>query len=128
MPPGISASLFLAFGLFDLAAFALLVGAALLLRQRRDFHKRLMLLAAIILLDAALARFIAVYTNWQIDSSTLRNLLMGLCVVVDTVRSRRLHPAFVFGGILLLGVDDVAAWVAQTQSWQQFTLWITGTE
>jgi hypothetical protein len=124
LPPQVPPPLFLALGLFDLLAFTILVSGAVVLRRRSDFHKRLMLLASLILLDAALARFIAGYTSWQIDAGVLRNLLMGLCVAVDTVRHRRLHPAFVAGGLLLLVVDDVATWIAATQTWQQFAEWI----
>ena len=125
MPPDVPAPLFLAFGIFNLAAFAALIGAALVLRRRSDWHKRLMLLAAILLLDAALARFIAAYTSWTVDSSTLRNLLMLACVVVDTLRCRRLHPAFVSGGLLVVASDYVAIWAAGTTVWMQFAAWLT---
>jgi len=126
LPPGASAPLFLAFGVFNLSTFTVLVGAALLLRERRsDWHKRLMLLAAILLLDAALARFIGVYTSWTVDSSTVRNLIALTCVVVDTVRNRRLHPAFAIGGLLLFVNDYVAIWVAGKPAWLHFASWLT---
>jgi len=121
MPPGIPRSLFLAFGLFNLLTFAILVGTALALRRRlTDWHKRLMLLAAILLLDAALARFISAYTSWSIDSSTLRNLLMLVCIAGDTLRNRRLHPAFVIGGALVFANDYVASGAAGTAAWATF--------
>lgn len=126
MPPHMPAPLFLALGLFNLATFAVLVSAAIVLRKRRsDWHKRLMLLAAILLLDAALARFINHYTSWNIDPSTLRNLLMLACVAIDTFRYRRLHPAFVLGGLLLVGNDYLATWAAGTSAWRSFTAWLT---
>lgn len=122
LPPGASPSLFLAFGVFNLSTFAVLVGAALVLRLRRsDWHKRLMLLAVILLLDAALSRFIGVYTSWNVDSSVVRNLLMLACIVVDTWRFRRLHPAFVIGGLLVFVNDYVAIWATGTQAWAHFT-------
>ena len=115
MPPGMPRSLFPAFGLFNLLTFAILVGAALTVRRRlTDWHKRLMLLAAILLLDAALARFIGAYTSWSIDASTLRNLLMFACIAIGTWRHRRLHPAFVVGGALAFANDYVASWAAGT--------------
>lgn len=126
LPPGASAPLFLAFGVFGLSTFTVLVGAALLLRERAsDWHKRLMLLAAILLLDAALSRFIGVYTSWTVDSSTVRNLLALACVAVDTVRNRRLHPAFALGGLLVFGNDYVAIWAAGKPAWLQFASWLT---
>ena len=56
--------MFLAAELFNLGTFAVLVGTALVLRTRRsDWHKRLMLLAALLLLDAAPSRFIGGWTG-----------------------------------------------------------------
>jgi hypothetical protein len=55
--PGPPALQFLAVPLFDMLAFAILVGTALYVRRRRrDIHKRLMLLAAVNLLAPAIAR------------------------------------------------------------------------
>jgi hypothetical protein len=126
LPPGASAPLFLAFGLFNLSTFTVLVGGALLLRERRsDWHKRLMLLAAILLLDAALSRFIGVYTSWTVDSSTVRNLIVLACVVVDAVRNRRLHPAFAVGGFVVFANDYVAIWAAGKPGWLHFASWLT---
>lgn len=126
LPPGASAPLFLAFGVFNLSTFTVLVGGALLLRERRsDWHKRLMLLAAILLLDPALARFIGVYTSWTVDSSTVRNLIALTCVVVDAARNRRLHPAFVTGGVLVFANDYVAIWAAGKPAWLHFASWLT---
>jgi hypothetical protein len=122
MPPGISKPLFLAFGLFNMLAFAVLVGAALFLRKRRsEWHKRLMLLAMLLLLDAALARFISVYMSWTVDASTVRNLFVLACIAVDTFRCRRLHPAFAIGGVLVIANDHVAIWAAGTPAWLHFT-------
>jgi len=124
MPPGMPAPLFLALGISNLAVFAILVGSAIALRRRSDWHKRLMLLAALILLDAALARFISHYTSWTLDASTLRNLLMCACIAVDTFRHRRLHRAFIAGGLLLIANDHLANWLAGTTVWMQFADWV----
>ncbi len=119
MPPGMPAPLFLALGIFNLTAFAILVGVAIALRHHSDWHKRFMLLAAVILLDAALARFISHYTSWTLDASTPRNLLMAACIAVDTLQHRRLHPAFVLGSLLLLADDYVASWISGTTAWSR---------
>jgi len=122
MPPHMPAPLFLALGLFNLFTFAVLVGTALVLRERRsDWHKRLMLLAVLLLLDAALARFIGVYTPWSIDPSTVRNLFVLACIAIDTFRNHRLHPAFVIGGLLVFGNDYLATWIAGKPAWLHFS-------
>ena len=121
MPPGISPERFFALGFFNLATFAILVCSAILLRKRSAWHKRLMLLAALLLLDAALARFINVYTSWTVDPSTIRDLLIVACIAVDTWRHRRLHPAFAIGGMFVVSNDYLANWVAGTETWSWFT-------
>lgn len=117
LPPGMPAPLFLARSLFALLTFAILVSSAIALRSRSAWHKRLMLLAAIILLDAALARFIGAYTRWELDPTIARDLLVVLCVIIDTWRYRRLHPAFLVGGLLVLVTDPLAYWAAASSTW-----------
>lgn len=124
LPPGMAAPLFLALALLDLLAFAALVATAIFLRRHSDWHKRLMLLAAILVLDAALARFIGAYTSWSLDPAIARNALVLVCVAIDTWRYRRLHPAFVAGGLLVLFIDPIGRWVAATPVWPHFFAWL----
>jgi hypothetical protein len=124
LPPGIPAIPFLSGSLLVLFAFTVLAGTGLAMRRRPDVHKRLMLLATLLLLDAALVRFISVYTHSSIDASTVRNLMVLACIVVDTVRYRRLHPAFVAGGLLLLAYDFMQVWLAGTTAWLHFAKWL----
>src|SRR5688572_29286107 len=55
-PPGIDPLSFFAIPFFDMTLFALFVSAALWNRRNKDAHKRLMLLAYISILTAAVAR------------------------------------------------------------------------
>lgn len=124
LPPGMPAPIFLAVALFDLLSFATLAGSAIVLRRHSAWHKRLMLLATLIVLDAALARFIGAYTSWTLHAATLRNMLLLVCVAIDTWRYRRLHPALAAGGLLLLATDPVARWVATTPLWAHVCGWL----
>ena len=124
LPPGIPTPLFLAFSLFDLLTFAILVSSAIALRRTSAWHKRLLLLATIMVLDAALARFISVYTSWHLDPSIARDALVLLCVAIDTWRYRRLHPAFIAGGLLMFVTDPFASWVAGLPVWMRFCAWL----
>lgn len=124
LPPGMPAPLFLAFALFDLLTFAILVSGAIALRRRSDWHKRLMLLGVIMVLDAALARFISAYTSWGLDPGIARDGLVLLCVVIDTLRYRRLHPAFALGGLLVFVTDPLAGWVAALPVWARLCAWL----
>jgi len=124
LPPGVPAIPFLSASLLLLLTFAVLAGTGLAMRRRPGVHKRLMLLATMLLLDAALVRFISAYTHWSIDAAWVRNLLVLACIVVDTLRYRRFHPAFVAGGLLLLAYDFTQVWLAGTTAWLHFAKWV----
>jgi len=124
LPPGIPVPRFVAVAFLDLLSFAILVGSAVALRGRSDWHKRLMLLATILVLDAALARFISAYTSWKLDPSVARNALVLLCIAIDTWRYRRLHPAFIAGGLLVFVTDPLARLVAALPVWTRFCAWL----
>ncbi|HLJ39397.1 MAG TPA: hypothetical protein VKT54_13415 [Steroidobacteraceae bacterium] len=124
LPPGIAVPLFVAFSFLDLLSFAILVSSAVGLRSRSDWHKRLMLLATILVLDAALARFISAYTSWKLDPSVARNALVLLCIAIDAWRYRRLHPAFIAGGLLVFVTDPLARMVAALPVWTRFCAWL----
>lgn len=104
LPPGVTRTHFLAVALMDLAAFALLAGSALALRRRPDFHKRLMRLANMPPLVAALTRLVG-FLHLGMGATPLRNLLLLTFIVVDTVRTRRLHTAYVAGATCLIATD-----------------------
>lgn len=124
LPPGIPVPLFLAFSLLDLLSFAILVGSAVLLRGRSDWHKRLMLLATLMVLDAALARFIGAYTSWELDPGLARDALVLVCVAIDAWRYRRLHPAFLIGGLLVIVADPLARALATLPAWARVCVWL----
>ena len=105
-----------AFDGLALATFAGLVGAALWLRRRSDYHKRLMVLAMLSLLGPAFGR-LTEYAKGLRGGSDIGVLLLCAgtviaCAVLDTVKSHRLHPAFVWGGSLVIAMD-VTTYVAK---------------
>jgi hypothetical protein len=116
LPPGVPPLVFLALALTDFAAFVLLVGSGLALRRRPDFHKRLMLLSNFPPLVAALARLVE-FLHLGIGITPLRNLLLLAFILVDTLRTRRLHPALVAGGACLIAADALANALVGTAVW-----------
>jgi hypothetical protein len=125
MPPDMPAPVFLASAFSLLIIFSVLVAFGIGLRRQRDYHKRLMLLATIPLLDAAIVRFMNVYTHWTFDSNYIRYGLIFICVLIDTIRCRRLHPAFVAGCAFILFCDELSAHLPAAPLWTQFTEWMT---
>ena len=109
---------FIAFDGINLILFAGFVFLALMMRRHSDIHKRLMLMATISLLPPALGR-IAIHFVQDDKEPITKLALMAACVVlvvaIDTVRHRRLHPAFGWAAVLDL-VLNYATYLAQISS------------
>lgn len=126
--PGPPPLQFLVIPLGDLLVFAILVGTALYFRRRMDLHKRLMLLAAVSLLPPAIARiplqFIA--TGGPLVFFGLADLCVLACVVFDTVKYRRLHPAFLWGTLLIVASQPLRLLLSSTDVWMRFAASLVG--
>ncbi|HXD23317.1 MAG TPA: hypothetical protein VN613_08155 [Gemmatimonadaceae bacterium] len=128
-PPGAPPALvFLAIPIGDMVMFAGLTGAAIWLRRRPEYHKRLMLLATLGILTAAISRIPidALQAGGLPAFFGATDVLLIACIAVDTIRNRRLHPAFAWGfGFILL--TQVARFVgAGTPQWMALARWMTG--
>ncbi len=108
------ALLFVAFDGLSLLLFGGLVIAALRLRLRPQVHKRLMLMALVSLLPPAFGRFVAYFTRVGVFDVVLGLMCAAvlLCIVIDAVRHRRLHPTLIWSGALVIAVN-VLTYVAQ---------------
>jgi len=111
------AAIIAGYDFISLAVFALLVGTALVLRRHSGVHKRLMTLASMSLLGPPLARLVA-----DEQAVWLTYLLVLLPIAIDTWRNRRLHPAFAWGGLLILTTSQVALHAAASPQWINFAL------
>jgi len=83
--------------------FAVLVACALYWRKKGDVHKRLMLLATLVPLGAAVGRFPIAFCRDH--SFLLVNLAILACIAYDTWSYRRLHPAFIWGTVFLVVME-----------------------
>ncbi len=107
--------LFVAFDGISLLGFAGLVLAGVLYRDRREIHKRLMLMAMISLLPPAYGRLIANVTHDNVELLVLGLMYASAlsCLLVDAWRHRRVHPAFAIGSALVIASNQVT-YFAQT--------------
>jgi hypothetical protein len=114
--------LFLGTGLVNIAVFSMLVGTAIALRRRGEFHKRLMLLATLGLLVAAPARIPLGFI--ERGGLSVAILLADLCiattVAADTYLHRRLHPVFAWCATLFIVSMHLANIGARTDAWIRF--------
>ena len=98
--------------------FMILVGAAVYCRRRPEAHKRLMLLATISILDAAVARWpfeLVATSAWALY--VLTDLFIVAGVLYDLATRRRVHAVYVWGGLLILAGQSLRTVVGQTETW-----------
>lgn len=126
--PGPPPLVFLAIPLGDMLVFLTLVSAALLYRKRAEFHKRLMLLASLGILTAAIARipvdFLQAGGLPAFFAAT--DVLILAFATVDTVKNRRLHPAMLAGVLVIVGSQVARFLIAGTPQWLSFARWLVG--
>ena len=112
--------------LLQMLFFAGFVAIAIWQRRRPDWHKRLMLLTVACMLPDALARLPVSFMTRATETELNLRIMLGLdmfmlvCVGVDTIWHRRLHPAFAWGASLFVGAFHFALYFAQTRAWIAF--------
>lgn len=125
-PGGPSPLVFLVVPLGDMLVFAILVGAGFYFRRRSDAHKRLMMLATISILPAAVARLpFAILQAGPIAFFGLTDIFVVVCVVYDLITLRRIHRATALAGLLIILSQPLRLMIASTQAWLVFAAWLT---
>ena len=125
--PGVNPLSFLTIPLGDMLVFATLVGMAFYFRHRADMHKRLMLLATIAILPAAVARlpFAFIQQYGPLAFFGLSDLFIVPCLIYDIVTRRRPHRATVLGGALIVISHPLRLVIGNTHAWLAFATWLT---
>jgi hypothetical protein len=82
----------------DILVFASLVIAAMAFRRNKEAHKRLMLLAYVSILNAAIARIPGMPSRFANYVLTLLFIVVGM--TYDFVSRRQVHKAYLWGGTL----------------------------
>lgn len=125
-PPGGPPPLvFFAIPISDLVVFTVFVVTGLYFRRQSAIHKRLMLMATISILTAAIARLPHVLPLGPLVFFGLTDLLVVACVVNDRVVRGRVHPAFVWGGLFLVASQAGRLAISGTTAWLAFATWAT---
>jgi len=117
-PAGGDPRTFFAIPIGDIIVFGVLVTAAIVERRRSDAHKRLMLLATISLLTAAVARFLA-----QVGMGGPLGLFLGtdlfvlIVVAYDFISRGRVLPATLWGAAMVAGFKPLLYVLSGTAPW-----------
>jgi hypothetical protein len=112
--------------LLQMLFFTGFVAIAIWQRHRPDYHKRLMLLTIACMLPDALARLPVSFMAGATEVDLNLRIMVGLdlfiiiCVGLDSLWHRRLHPAFGWGALLFVGAFHLALYSTQSRAWIAF--------
>ena len=123
--PGVPPLSFLAVPLFDMVVFAILISVGLVLRNRPDTHKRLMTLATIALMSAPIARIPGVLRAGPPGFFGLTDLFIVAMLVYDLATRRKVHPATIWGGLVIVASQPLRLMISGTPAWLAFAGWLT---
>jgi hypothetical protein len=111
--------------------FAVVFTLAITNTRRLEIHKRLMLLAGVSLLDAAVARWFLTFlappgppgpppVPVTIAPAIVAYLLLVVAIVHDWCTRGRPHSVYIYGGIALLAVKLLNWPISMTPAWHWF--------
>lgn len=126
--PGVHPHSFLIVPIADVVFFAGFIVAALYYRRRPDTHKRLMVLATAGLLTAAIARL-----NIHLIGAPnplvffgVTDLFLVALAAYDLLTRRRLHPATLWGGLVLILSQPLRVIASGSEPWMALAGWMVG--
>jgi hypothetical protein len=117
---------FLAIPLADMVVFPVFVALAIAKRQRPQAHKRLMLLASIAMLPAAVARMPGVIGGSPLSFFGLTDALLIPLALWDYRSRGQLHEVTLWGGLALVLSQPLRLALSGTPLWMDFARWATG--
>jgi hypothetical protein len=105
VPPGANPWNFIAIPFGDITTFAIFFLGAVLWRNDKDKHKRLMILASVCLMSAPLVRWPGVLRVGVLAAYGLTLLFPIACVAYDRWSRGRVHPVYWWGlAVIVLGI------------------------
>jgi hypothetical protein len=128
-PPGRDPLQFMSVSLGTTFMFGAFLTAALATRRKSEWHKRLMLLTSLVLLLPAIGRIDGLmYLHFGTPRTVLPFLVTTAFVAWACMNDRRkrgnIHPAYLYGGFILLAAIPFRAWLGTTEAWMPFAQWV----
>jgi FtsH-binding integral membrane protein len=124
-PPGRDARAFYAIPLSDMVIFATLIFFAFRARSNPTAHKRIILVATIALMIAAIARWPLAYVHRNAHHASLVSyIFVVMLVLYDLWSTHKIHRATVAAGAFLVFVQQIAGPIGRTAAWHAFAAWV----
>ena len=128
-PAGRDPLQFLSVPLGTTTMFSLFLLGGVLLRRKREWHKRFMFFATLALMVPAMARLeLLVMVPFGLPRAVLA-LWVTIALVAwawwdDWRRFKRIHPAYLVGGVVLIASLPVRRAIGMTDGWRPIAEWI----
>jgi hypothetical protein len=123
-PPIVPPMSWLAVPLLSIPAYGGLIWVALVQRRRPQVHKRLMYMAMVVMLAAALARIPGLHGPLGIV--VLPTIFVFIHVGWDYRSLRRVHPTTMWAGIVVVADKVLPFLIWKTAAWLAFAHWAVG--
>lgn len=123
-PAGFDPVPFLMIPLSDMLLFGGFVAVALVLRANREAHKRLMLLAYVCIVTAAIGRLPGVLSLGPPAFFGLSFLFVLAGIIYDKRSSGHVHPVYTWGGTLLVLSVPLRLLISSTDLWNRVARWM----
>ena len=124
-PAGMDPLAFLAIPIFDMVLFTTFITAALALRRDKEAHKRLMLLAYVSIVVAAVGRLPGVLPLGPPAIFGLSFLFVVVGGIYDLLSRRRVHKVYLWGGALFVASAPVRLAISGTGAWRALAALLT---
>lgn len=124
-PPGMDPATFYVVPLTDMVIFSTLIFFAFRNRFDAPTHKRLILIATIALLTAAIVRwpFAPVYLK-PLPATLVSYVFLLMLAGYDWWSMRRIHRATIWGGTFMIFAQQLRIPLGQTPAWHAFAAWM----
>lgn len=126
VPPGDPLTFYYA-GLSQLLGFAVFVYLAFRSRSNPVAHKRLIMLATLLLIDAGIARWPIrwISRNELMMSAVVYSFLL-LIATFDWLSRDKVHPVTIWGGGCVILLRETQRWIGPTRVWHSVAQWLLG--
>jgi len=124
-PVGRDPKFFYIIPLSNMVVFGTLVFFAFRARFNPTAHKRLILLATLALMIAAIARWpLALVHRNPFRAALVSYIFIAILVAYDLWSTRKIHRATISAGAFLIVIEQIAPPIGHTAAWHTFASWV----
>ena len=123
--PGMEPLPFMVFPIGAVVMFAGFVGVAIWKRRKPEIHRRLIVLGTVSILTPAIVRLSFVGRN-PILALALSLLFVFAGMIHDWKSRGRVHPLYIWGGLIILLSGPIRSGIGHTAAWESFARFLVG--